>query len=94
MDQRTEQLLEEANRAGVSFLLTDLDTVLIFLKIAGDTGNDETRSRNRKQARDGYSAILRHLARLKPTPDERLILDEKLASVRSRLRAAGNPINP
>src|SRR5260370_42533220 len=89
MDQRSARLLEDSNRVGISFLLTDLKTILTFLNIADVTANEETRLRNRTQARNGYRAVLRHLPGVRPSPEERLEIEEKLATIKSRLENAG-----
>ncbi len=89
MDERSARLLEESNRVGISFLLTDLKTVLTFLNLADVTVNEGTRLRNRTQARNGYRAILRHLPRIRPSPEQRLEIEEKLAAIKSRLEKAG-----
>jgi hypothetical protein len=71
----------------VEFLLVDLDTALTFLEVADATNSKETRTRNRQNARTAYDAVLRLLARLTPTDEERSLLDAKLAELKNRLDA-------
>jgi hypothetical protein len=89
MDQRTARLLEDSNRVGVTFLITDLNTILTLLNVADAAVNEETSLRNRTQARDGYRAVLRHLPRVRPSPEEQLEIAEKLVAIKSRLQNAG-----
>ena len=89
MDQRTSRLLEDSNSVGVAFLLTDLKIIATLLNVADVAPDEGTRQRNRRQARDGYRAILRHLPRVRPSPEERLEMDDRIAAIKSRLENAG-----
>ncbi len=91
MTTSTLQLIQQSHRIGVEFLLVDLDTGLTFLDVADATSSDETRTRNRQNARIAYDAVLRLLARLAPTTEERSVLDAKIAALKNRLDAADFP---
>jgi hypothetical protein len=74
---------------GVDFLIVDLDTALTFMDVADTTTIDETARRNHKNARKAYDTVLRLLRDLRPTRDQRKIIEDKLMLLRARLEAAG-----
>jgi hypothetical protein len=89
MDQRTTRLLEESNQVGIAFLLTDLKTIATLLNISDVAADEGTCQRNLLQARKGYRAILRHFPRVKPSPEERLEMEDRIAAIKLRLENAG-----
>ena len=89
MDQRTARLLEDSNQVCIDFLLTDLKTIATLLNVADVAPDEGTCQRNRLQARDGYRAVLRHLPRVRPSPEERLEMKDRIAAIKSRLESAG-----
>jgi hypothetical protein len=79
----------ETNRAGVEFVLTDLDAALTFMDIAARSGIEETVQRNHKNARHAYDIVLRLLQHLTPDADQRSAIDAKIAALKARLQAVG-----
>lgn len=94
MTQSTRQVLEQAHRAGVQFLLSDLVIGLTFLDVAEVTVSEEIRTRNRRQACVAYETVLRLLPRVSPSEDEWVALEAKLGLLRERLDALGFVFDP
>lgn len=89
MVSSTTQLIQQAHRIGMKFLLVDLATALTFLDLSETTQSDETRTRNRQNASVAYDTVLRLLPRLKSSAEERSAVEAKLTELRSRLSALG-----
>ena len=85
----TRQIVDESHRIGVQFLIADLGVALTFLDVAETTRSEETRKRNRENARTAYNAVRRFLPRLSPSEEERAELEAKLSTLTSRLRELG-----
>jgi hypothetical protein len=83
-----EERLSEANQRGVDFLLTELDSALTFMDISKTSNSVQTVERNHRHACEAYQVVLRYLPKLKLEKAQRLAIDEKLALVKERLRAA------
>ena len=72
-----------AERAGATFLLTDLDLANTFLDLAQTTCSAENRIRNIANARRAHSEITRYLTRLVADSEYGRIVEElRLLSVR------------
>jgi hypothetical protein len=78
-----------ANQTGVELLLVDLDLALTFLDVADTSHIEETRQRNRNNARKAYDTVLRLLETLKPDAGQRRAIDAKLVLLKTRLQAVG-----
>ena len=76
------------HRAGVAFLLIDLDLAMTFLDIADTSRSAETVCRNRQHARTAYESVSVLLPHLTLTADEWQRIQEKLSAVDIRLEAA------
>ena len=77
------------NQSGVAFVLTDLDLALTFMDVADASQIEETIRRNHRNARTAYDTVLRLLEKLTPNADQRQAIDEKIASLKTRLQAVG-----
>lgn len=87
------KVLEEANRIGVQFLLTDLTAALTFLDLAEGAESSEKQQRNRNHAQSAYETVLRLMPSVSPTDEEFLALDAKLKQLRTRLVNSGSDFN-
>lgn len=84
------QLAKDLNRNGVEFLLADLDTALTFTNIAASADRDEeTRRRNRENARKAYDTVLKLSKKFALKPEEKMVFDEKLQTLRRALERLG-----
>lgn len=84
-----EDLLEQSNQAGIGFLLTELETALVFLNVAETTRSEEAATRNRGNARVAYESVLRYQGRVHFEKHEKVPFDDKVALVKQGLVAAG-----
>jgi hypothetical protein len=89
MPRSTGQILQEAQRIGVQFLLADLATGMTFLDLSEVTRLEESRSRNRRNARCVYDTVMRLLPRICPSDCESAALSDRLAELKRRLIAIG-----
>jgi hypothetical protein len=90
MDKKSiHEAISESNRAGVQFLITDLEAALTFLDVADVTHSDENRARNRGNAMTVYETVLRLLPKVTPTEDERQKLEDRFSRLKKRLIALG-----
>lgn len=85
----TRQIVEQSHRIGVQFLLTDMNAALTFLDVAEVSESTDVRARNRNHARTAYQTVLRLLPKISPSADERSALEQKLNTLRNRLRRLG-----
>jgi hypothetical protein len=90
----TKQVVEQSQRTGVQFLLADLAIGLTFLDVAAETQSEDTRTRNRQNARSAYDTVLRLLPRLSPSDTEQLALLSGLRELKDRLIAHGSVFDP
>jgi hypothetical protein len=86
--------VEESQRIGVEFLIADLSIALTFLDIAEATESEGHRQRNRQNALAAHATVMRLLPRLSPSPDERRVLESRLAKLRERLQELGFDVGP
>jgi hypothetical protein len=84
-----ERLRQDLTSHRVDFLVADLDLGITFARIALESGSDDTRARNRRNARKAYDTTLCFLPRGRPTRPERKQINEKLAALKSRLQSLG-----
>jgi hypothetical protein len=77
----------DTNQVGIEFLLTELDTGLVFLKVAAAAKSAERVLRNRENARLAYNTVLRFLPIVKLGAEERKVFDQKLAELKAQLDA-------
>lgn len=85
----TPQIMYQSHRIGVQFLMADLSVALTFLNVAEVTQSEDTRRRNRQNARWAYDTVLRFLPRVSPSDEERPALQFKIVELRDRLLAVG-----
>jgi hypothetical protein len=78
-----------SNRGLIEFLLTDLDVALTFMDVADTSEFRSTADRNHQNARNAYDTVVAKLREVTPNPTQKAMLDEKLAALRSRLKAVG-----
>jgi hypothetical protein len=81
--------IEEANRTGFDFLVTDLTVGLTFLQIADVTRSPATRERDLDKALRVYRTVMQLLPRVILLADERAEIDRRLAELRTKLKQAG-----
>jgi hypothetical protein len=81
--------LSEANQKGVEFLLVELDTAFTFIDVAGTANNPEAAERNYQHALNAYNVVLRFLPRVSLEAAQQAAIAEKLARLKTRLKAAG-----
>jgi hypothetical protein len=79
---------------GTDFLITDLDTAMVFLDVAETTQIPEVAERNRGNARRAYDIVADLLSRVKIDEAERETINTKLAALRKRLEGAGQQFCP
>ena len=85
----TRQIVEQSQRIGVQFLIADLTVAHTFLDVAEVTQSEDSRKRNRQNARVAYETVLRFLPRVSPSDEEWPSLETKLRTLRDRLIALG-----
>jgi len=81
--------LTELEHTGAEFLITDIDTAMVFLEVAETSKTAETVTRNRDNARRAYDIVLHLLTTAKLNEVERETINTKLALLKERLEAAG-----
>jgi hypothetical protein len=81
--------IKASNQGIIEFLLTDLDIALTFMDVAATTEFRDTAERNHQNARKAYDTVIAKLREVTPNAHQQTTLDEKLATLRARLKAAG-----
>ncbi len=74
-----------ANRAGVEFILTDLNLAIAFLDVAAASPDSYVVRRNHDNARTAYTAVANLLERLYLDRPQRQEIEAKLDTLRARL---------
>ena len=74
-----------ANRAGVEFMLNDLDLAIAFLDVAAASNDSYVARRNHDNARTAYAAVVDLLEKLYLDRPQRQAIETKLALVTGRL---------
>ena len=74
-----------ANRAGVEFMLNDLDLAIAFLDVAAASNDSHVVRRNHGNAWTAYAAVVSLLERLSLDQRQRQKIEAKLAVVTGRL---------
>ena len=74
-----------ANRAGVEFIVTDLDLAITFLDVAAASTDSYVVRRNHDNARTAYTAVVNLLERLFLDRPQRQEIEAKLDTLRARL---------
>ena len=82
-------LLNDSNRAGINFVLTELETAMTFLSVAETTRNQDSAARNHDNARTAYESAIHYQGRLRFGEDEKKTFEDKLAELKRALLAAG-----
>lgn len=81
--------LDDLNRTGVKFLITDVDLALTFLAVAAASHSEDAKRRNHKNARRAYDTVLALLLKVNTSEAERQTIKEKMALLKERLRVVG-----
>ena len=84
-----QRLLDDSNRAGVEFLIVDLDTAHAILDGADAYTQPDHIKQARQHARSAYDTIVRLMPRVRLDEAQGAMIEKKLARLRSRLEAAG-----
>jgi hypothetical protein len=87
--KETWRQIEQANRIGIEFLVTDLDVGLTFLQTAEITRLVSTRERDLEKALVVYRTVTRLLPRVVLSEDDWTEINEKLEELRTKLENAG-----
>jgi hypothetical protein len=74
-----------ANRAGVEFILADLDLANTFLDVAAASTDSYVVRRNHDKARTAYTAVVNLLERLYPERPQQQEIEAALDTLRARL---------
>jgi hypothetical protein len=85
----TSQIVEQSQRIGIQFLFADLTVAHTFLDVAEVTQSEQSRKRNRMNARTAYEMVLHFLPRVSPSDEEYSALEDKLRKLKERLVALG-----
>jgi hypothetical protein len=85
--------LQQATRASVEFLKTDLETALTFSGIALTTENPGKRTRMRQNARKAYDTVIRFMKRLELTDGDSQSLSGYLQRLKTDLVALGEDLS-
>jgi hypothetical protein len=89
----TEQKWDNFNHSGATSLGTDLDTAIIFTRLAleADAGSAK-RVRNRENARRAYDILVRLSETINFAPSEREEFEVKLSMLKANLQSLGEPV--
>ena len=68
----------DLNTTAIEFLITDLETALVFMDVAQASGDQEVKQRNHKNAHVAYDTVIRLLSKVKPTAAQQRAIDERL----------------
>ena len=82
-------LINDSNQAGISFLFTELETAMTFLRVAETTRNQDSAARNHDNARAAYESAIHYQGRVRFGEDEKKTFENKLAELKRVLLAAG-----
>lgn len=83
------KLHDPFNQAGEDFLFVELDTAFTFLQVAATSDVEETRVRNRENARAAYETVLLHSSRVVMQGEQKTQFESRLAELRTSLLEAG-----
>jgi hypothetical protein len=79
----------DLNTTAIEFLITDLETALVFMDVAQASGDQEVKHRNHTNAHVAYDTVIGFLSKLKPTAAQHQAIDERLTLSKARLEAVG-----
>jgi hypothetical protein len=85
----TREIVEDSQRIGIQFLIADLTVAHTFLDVAEVTHSEQSRKRNRLNARTAYDMVLHFLPRVSHSDEEWPALETKLQKLKDRLIAVG-----
>lgn len=83
---------DEYRQSGVHFVNTELDTGLIFARIAVGSKTRSKRERNCANARKAYESALHMLQQIPLSKEEKGAISEKLATLKSNLEKLGETL--
>lgn len=87
---RQASILEQVEKTGATFLITDLDLAMTLTRIASDAAEDsEKRDRNRANARRAYDTVSQISDHASLAVEDRKFVYEKLLELRSALEQLG-----
>ena len=83
-------LKDDFNRSGFKFILVELDTALTFAEMASQAGaDDESRARNRRNARSAYDTVVHLCRHFVFTRTEMVELRQKFKVLKAGLESLG-----
>jgi hypothetical protein len=81
---------EQYKSSTVSFLLTELETGIIFADIAAASNDQDTKLSNVRNARKAYATVIRFLPTIALSPSEKEQISVSLSALRSALERVGS----
>lgn len=88
--KRAQQAVEQVEKTGAKFLITDLGLAMTMIHIASDADvESEKRARNQANARHAYDDVSRIRLHVPLSEHERQDVDHRLAELRSALEELG-----
>ncbi len=95
LEIQTRQAEREVSfaRTALGFLQAEVDTGLTLSRIAADSGDAETRDRNRAHARQAYDQLVKYRGTAADADSDALeALDAKIAELREQLQSLGETL--
>lgn len=81
--------MDRSGQAGIDFLFVELETARTLLQVAATTQVEESRVRNRDNARLAYVTALQHAPKVALDHEQKQRFDRQVADVRTMLLEAG-----
>ena len=81
--------LSDVNEVRVAFLLVELDLAMAFMDVAHLAKTEERALLSFQNALKAYHIVARSLPKVRPDPEQRRMIKERLAHLRARLDVVG-----
>jgi uncharacterized protein YPO0396 len=95
LNEPTEPFAKEVaefHARAVHFLNTEADVGLNLARFAAESPTGKKKARNRRNAREAYDSVLKHLDRAAPTDEELKVIQQKMATLRELLKSLGERV--
>lgn len=90
MAKSHHELREDLNQSGFDFVMTDIETAMVFTRRAlGPNVDPEVKRRNVANARKGYDTVVRLRGKLELDSGQQGAFDEKRAALKKMLLRLG-----
>jgi hypothetical protein len=93
LSNNAERAQTNGNAAGVRFVLLELDTGLLFCRLASSFDSERDARRNEASARRSYEAAIHHVKPLLLNRMERRAFDDKKEQLRLLLGPPNGPMS-